>query len=180
MQRPLVASNARLSQLPLRQNLGSREGVIVHETLFEPEADRVSSRNTGGVLWITWRAHRLSPQSCQRRKNLATALDGAHLRPVVLPESHGLARVSAGADRAAMDDDASGDGLPDLLPHAPGRQARDLAAGTTTTGPGVEDLTWRAAGQHVAVFQSQRPACDVYRRCLARKHWPHRGRPPAD
>src|SRR5215471_7946113 len=147
------------------------KGVIVHETFFEREPSRVSSLNTGGVLWITGCAHRLSPQSCSRRNNLAAALDRARLRHVVQSEYHGLANVHAGAVRKAMDDDAAGDGLPDLLPHAPGRQARDLTAGTTPAGPGVETLNGRAAGQHVAVFQSQRPVCDLYRRCPARKHW---------
>ena len=33
-------------------------------------------------------------------------------------------------------------GLPDLLPHAAGRQARDLTAGTTTARPAVENLHW--------------------------------------
>src|SRR5215471_18062236 len=128
------------------------KGVIVHETFFEREPSRDSSLNTGGVLWITGCAHRLSPQSCSRRKNLATALDRARLRHFVQSESHGLANVHAGADREAMDDDAAGDGLPDLLPHAAGRQARDLPAGTTTAGPGVANLNRRAASQHVAVF----------------------------
>ena len=47
----------------------------MHETFFEHEPSRVSSLDPGGVLWITWGAHRLAPQSCQWRKNLATALD---------------------------------------------------------------------------------------------------------
>jgi Pentapeptide repeats (8 copies) len=40
----------------------------LHETFFEREPSRVSSLDTGGVLWITRGAYRLSPQSCQRRK----------------------------------------------------------------------------------------------------------------
>src|SRR5690348_11885236 len=89
------------------------EGVIVHETFFEREPSRVSSLNTGCFLWITWCDHRLSHQSCKRRKYLSSDLDRAYLRHFVQSEYHCLARVQAGADREAMDDDASGDGLPD-------------------------------------------------------------------
>src|SRR5215831_999070 len=105
-----------LSKARVKSGQYPRKGVILHEAFFEHESNRVSSLDPGSVLWITGCAHRLSPQSCQRRKNLATALDRAHLRHVVQPESHCLARVHPGADRETMDDDAAGDGLPDLLP----------------------------------------------------------------
>src|SRR6266567_3385826 len=75
----------------LRENLGSWEGVIVHETFFEHESNRVSSLDAGGVLRSFWRDHRLAHQSYQWRPYLADDLDGACLRDVVQFEPLGLA-----------------------------------------------------------------------------------------